>query len=64
MFYEMSMNQNGNDIVNNNVCGSQKKPIVHSNIHTDRHTMAVEVNKLIFFALTAHPFGTSFAKHV
>ena len=40
MVYEISMNQNVNDIVNNYICGSQKKFMVH------RQTMAVEVNKL------------------
>ena len=52
----MSMNQNGNDIVNKNICGSNKKSI----IQTDNGGGG---KKLKDFPSTSNPFGRLFAKH-
>ena len=64
MVYEISMNQNGNDIVK--VTNEVYSTHTVTDIQTHRQTMAVEVNKLKKNknALTSYPFGTSFAKHM
>ena len=63
MVYEISMNQNGNDIVK--VTNEVYSTHTVTDIQTHRQIMAVEVNKLKKkHALTSYPFGTSFAKHM
>ena len=62
MVYEISMNQNGNDIVK--VTNEVYSTHTVTDIQTHRQTMAVEVNKLKKKSLTSYPFGTSFAKHM
>ena len=62
MVYEISMNQNGKDIVK--VTNEVYSTHTVTDKQTHRQTMAVEVNKLKKNALTSYPFGTSFAKHM
>ena len=66
MVYEISMNQNGNDIVKHIDVGHKRSLYyTHSNRHTDTQTDNGGGGKQIEkSALTSYPFGTSFAKHM
>ena len=65
MVYEISMNQNGNDIVNNLWVTKEffsTRTVTDIQSQTDNGGGGKQIEKK--FALTSYPFGTSFAKRL